>query len=189
MNTFPFDIIRLHSKFHRTILTAAHCICHSPSQRLFERENGIMLEGFTTCKMPFGSKSKPTYRLNQYIPLKNDKGKSLKESQIEFMWDNKIKTKSHSFNHIAVKIGSRDFTKGVQQQIQFAYNMYVDKGFNWENMKPDIALVIVKRDITSIPNGQVGPICLPSRQGNVYDKSHAIIFIIILPILLKLLLA
>ena len=116
--------MHLHSKFHRTILTAAHCICYSRNKRKFLRENGIMLEGFTTCKMPFGSNSKPTYRLNQYIPLKNDKGKSLKENEIEYMWDNKIKTKSHSFNHIVVKIGSRDFTKGVPQRVQNAYNMY-----------------------------------------------------------------
>ena len=159
---FPFDIIRLHSKFHRTVLTAAHCICYSRKKRKFLREHGIMLEGFTICKMPFGSKSKPTYRLNQHIPLKNDKVSSLRESEIESMWDKKIKTKSHSFNHISVKIGSRDFTKGVPQQVQYAYNMYVEIGITWENEKPDIALVIVKRSM-KYPELQVAPICLPSR--------------------------
>ena len=162
VNILPLDIIRLHSKFHRTILTAAHCICYSRNKRKYLRERGIMLEGFTTCKMPFRSKSKPTSRLNQYIPLKNKKGESFKESEIEYMWDNKIKTKSHSFNHIAVKIGSSDFTKGAQQQVKFAYNMYVEIGTTWENEKPDIALVIVKRSM-KYPELPVAPICLPSR--------------------------
>ena len=142
-------------------MTAAHCICHRRTKRSYERKHGIMLEGFTTCKMPLIS-SKPTVRFNQHIPLKDDNGVTYDNSKMESMWDDKTKTKSYSFNHIAVKIGSRDFTKGVPQQVQYAYNMYVEIGITWENEQPDIALVIVKRSM-KYPELQVAPICLPSR--------------------------
>ena len=84
---------------------------------------------------------------------------------MESMWDNKMKTKSSSFNHVAVKIGSRDFTTGLFQTVEFAFNMYAANKFS-NAEKPDIALVIVEKPIKRFdrryPNQQVAPICLPS---------------------------
>ena len=84
---------------------------------------------------------------------------------MESMWDNKMKTKSSSFNHLAVKIGSRDFSTGLFQTVEFAFNMYAANKFS-NAEKPDIALVIVEKPIkrfdSSYPNLQVAPICLPS---------------------------
>ena len=80
------------------------------------------------------------------------------------MWDKKITTKMSSFNHIDVRIGSRDFTKGVLQGVESAYAMYAESEDITE--KPDIGLIVVKRKINwdgIYHDRPVGPICLPSR--------------------------
>ena len=155
----------MNANFLRTILTAAHCICITRGERSTTFSND--LASFTVCQKqttltdPFGSKQ--TNRFNQIISLNDDNGEPLESQQIWDMWDQKITTKMSSFNHIDVKIGSRDFTTGVLQGAESAYAMYGKKGDISE--KPDIGLIVVKRKINwdgdyPVP---VGPLCLPSR--------------------------
>ena len=149
-------------------MTASHCICLTSEQRSTYRRKKVDLESFTSCNRPLPDdplSSVPTRRLNQHSPFEDDDESPIKDDQMENLWDNKMKTKSSSFNHVAVKIGSRDFTTGVFQTVDSAFNMYVIiKKINVE--KPDIALVIVKTPIKRLsmdyPERQVGPICLPS---------------------------
>ena len=139
-------------------------------QRSTYRNRKVDLESFTSCHRPLPDdplSSVLTHRLNQHSPLKHTgpTGSPVEDEEIDYMWDKKMKTKSSSFNHVAVKIGSRDFTTGVFQEVESAFNMYVTiKKTNVE--KPDIALVIVKTPIKRLsndyPERQVGPICLPS---------------------------
>ena len=139
-------------------------------QRSLFRNMKLELASFTSCHRPDPDNPEPTgptHRLNQHSPLKHTgpTGSPVEDEEIDYMWDKKMKTKSSSFNHVAVKIGSRDFTTGVFQTVDSAFNMYVIiKKINVE--KPDIALVIVKTPIKRLsedyPELQVGPICLPS---------------------------
>ena len=95
------------------------------------------------------------------------------------MWDHKMKTKSSSFNHVAVKIGSRDFTTGLFQTVEFAFNMYAANKFS-NAEKPDIALVIVKTPIKRLskdyPELQVGPICLPNGYASLFNYTTFLLF-------------
>ena len=144
-------------------MTAGHCICISQRQRSDERDKGIDLASFIACLRQPKFES-PTQRLNQHIPLKDSNRLSLESEEIESMWDERKTTKMHSFNHIDVKIGSRDFTTGIFQRVKSAYVMYADSKSNLE--KPDIALIVVERKIKwdgSYPDMPVAPICLPSR--------------------------
>ena len=154
----------MNANFLRSILTAAHCICMSRGRRSKAREKGNDLESFTACRRPLIFTSRPTQRFNQHIPLKDSAGLLLESQEIEFMWNKKKTTKMNSFNHIDVKIGSRDFTTGVLQRVKSAYVMYVESEIISE--KPDIALIVVEREIDRngmYPDMPVVPICLPSR--------------------------
>ena len=155
----------MNANFLRTILTAGHCICITSGER--STTFGNDLASFMVCQLqrtfsdPYGYN--PTNRLNQIIPLKDNNAEPLESEQIWDMWDNQITTKTSSFNHIDVKIGSRDFTQGILQGVESAYAMYADKVNIRE--KPDIGLLVVKRKINwggTYPE-PVGPICLPSR--------------------------
>ena len=83
------------------------------------------------------------------------------------MSDKKMKTRMNSFNHfnhMDVKIGSRDHTTGVFQGAKYAYVMYVKAKDS--SAKPDIGLIVVEREISwngDYPEGHVAPLCLPSR--------------------------
>ena len=101
------------------------------------------------------------------------------------MWDQKKTTKINPkkpFNHIDVKIGSKDFTKGILQGIKSAYVMYANDE-SAGNRKPDIGLIVVERKLNwegDYPDKTVGPICLPSRQDSVYNNTHIFPFITVL---------
>ena len=158
----------MNAKFLRTILTAAHCICFTREELSYNKDNGNSLMLFTSCRLPLRDKSNPTHRLNQHIYLKDHKGSPLKSKDIEMMSDKKMKTRMNSFNHfnhMDVKIGSRDHTTGVFQGAKYAYVMYVKAKDS--SAKPDIGLIVVERDILrkseDYPEGHVAPLCLPSR--------------------------
>ena len=150
-------------------MTAAHCICTTPEQRSYHRKNGND-PGFTACQTHWRLNpltSKPTNRLDQHISLRDSNGLPLKTMQVWNMWDKQETTKinpNKPFNHIDVKIGSEDFTKGVLQGVKSAYVMYArSKSLR---SHPDIGLIVVERKINwdgSYPDRPVGPICLPSR--------------------------
>ena len=161
----------MNANFLRTILTAAHCICTTPEQRSYDRENRND-PGFTTCQtrqiLSNLLTPNPTNRLDQHILLEDSKGSPLESKQVWDMWDQKKTTKINPkkpFNHIDVKIGSKDFTKGILQGIKSAYVMYANDE-SAGNRKPDIGLIVVERKLNwegDYPDKTVGPICLPSR--------------------------
>ena len=167
----------MNTKFRRTILTAAHCICDTRESLSISKEIGMSLAMFTTCRLPFRKKSKPTNRLNQHIKLEDDNGSPLKSSDVEIMWDKERKTKMQPFNHMDVKIGSRDYTTGVFQGAKYAYVMYVkeDTSAVSDNPltitkelsgRPDIGLIVLEREIRrkgKYLEGHVAPLCLPTR--------------------------
>ena len=138
-------------------MTAGHCICKSEV-----RSDSVIVKGCRKRHYPL-SKTKPGFPINQHITLKDKNGLSLNDDDLETMVERKEITKSDSFNHIIVRIGSRDYTTGVEQIVKFAYVMYTDNEI-WE--KPDIGLIIMEKEIdrnVNYPDVEVSPICLPTR--------------------------
>ena len=136
-------------------MTAGHCICASEL-----RSDSDLVRG---CQKRPLTKSTPGFRINQHFTLKDKNGLSLNDDDLETMVERKEITKSDSFNHIIVRIGSRDYTTGVKQIVKFAYVMYTDNEI-WE--KPDIGLIIMEKEIDrngNYPDLEVSPICLPKR--------------------------
>ena len=90
-------------------MTAGHCICKSevPS-------DSVIVKGCRKRLYPL-SKTKPGFPINQHITLRDKNGLSVNDDDIDLMVERNEITKSDSFNHITVKIGSRDYTTGVRQ--------------------------------------------------------------------------
>ena len=138
-------------------MTAGHCICDSEV-----RSDSDFVRGCLKRLQPL-AKSKPGFRINQHFTLKDKNGVSLNDDDMEPMAERREITKSDSFNHITVRIGSRDYTTGVEQIVKFAYVMYTDNEL-WE--KSDIGLIIMEKEIDrngNYPDLEVSPICLPTR--------------------------
>ena len=130
-------------------MTAGHCICHSK----VDSDSDIV----NSCQ------NSQSMVVNQHITLKDKNGLSVKDEDRELMAERKEIQKSDSFNHITVKIGSRDHTTGVTQTVKFAYVMYPD---HESREKLDIGLIILEKEIDTndkYPNVEVSPICLPTR--------------------------
>ena len=138
-------------------MTAGHCICKSevPS-------DSVIVKGCRKRLYPL-SKTKPGFPINQHITLRDKNGLSVNDDDIDLMAERKEITKSDSFNHITVSIGSRDYTTGVKQTVKFAYVMYTDVR---PGERPDIGLIIMEKEIDrnrNYPDLEVSPICLPTR--------------------------
>ena len=102
----------------------------------------------------------PMYRIDQQIPLQNDRGHPLKENELEDMWKNVIKTKD-VFNVNTIRVGSRDFTQGITKRVIHAFAMYTNS-----KTRPDIAIIITEKLVNRLdryPESHVAPICLPTR--------------------------
>ena len=138
-------------------MTAGHCICTSEV-----RSDSVIVNGCRKRQYPL-SKTKPGFPINQHITLKDKNDLSVKDKDIELMAERKEIQKSSDFNHITVKIGSRDHTTGVTQTVKFAYVMYPD---HESREKLDIGLIILEKEIDTndkYPDSEVSPICLPTR--------------------------
>ena len=138
-------------------MTAGHCICYSviPS-------DSDIVNGCQNSPRPL-PKYKPGLRINQHITLKDKNDLSVNDDDLEHITKRKEIQKSDSFNHVTVRIGSRDYTSGVTQIVKFAYVMYTDYS-SFE--KPDIGLIIMEKEIDrngNYPDLEVSPICLPTR--------------------------
>ena len=138
-------------------MTAGHCIC-----KYELRSDSDIVRGCRKRLHPL-AKFKPGFPINQHITLTDKNGLPVKDEDIELMAERKEIQKSDSFNHLTVKIGSRDHTTGVTQTVKFAYVMYPD---HETREKLDIGLIILEREIDTnvkYPDFEVSPICLPTR--------------------------
>ena len=139
-------------------MSAGHCIC-DPLDPDDESTRII------SCLKPSGNIPQPTRRINQHIPLEDTNGLIVKDDEMIPTIRSKKTTTSDSFNHFTVRIGSKDLRSGVYQLVQFAYVMYTDlKRSIYE--RSDIGLIILNKKIDqngNYPEGQVSPLCLPSR--------------------------
>ena len=138
-------------------MTAGHCICKSEV-----RSDSVIVKGCRKRLYPL-SKTKPGFPINQHIALKDKNDLSVNDDDLEHITKRKEIQKSDSFNHVTVRIGSRDYTSGVTQIVKFAYVMYTDYS-SFE--KPDIGLIILEKEIDrngNYPDLEVSPICLPTR--------------------------
>ena len=130
-------------------MTAGHCICHSK----VDSDSDIV----NSCQ------NSQSMVVNQHITLKDKNGLSVNDDDVYNMAKRREIQTSDSFNHVTVKIGSRDYTTGVAQIVKFAYVMYTDY-YSFE--KPDIGLIILEKEIDrngNYPDLEVSPICLPTR--------------------------
>ena len=102
--------------------------------------------------------------MNQHIPLKDSRGVPIKENYLALKEKFKTKVKSYSWNFLTMRIGSKDFTTGVKQEVESAFVMSQGAFSFWE--KPDIGLIVTVKVIEmhgKYPEKHVSPICLPSR--------------------------
>ena len=106
-------------------MTAAHCIC-----KPFDPHTNADATRIIKCLKPDNNQDQPTFRVNQHIPLQDIKGSIIKDYEIIARWRLKKKTKSNSFNHFTVQIGSKDSSTGVYQLVKFAYTMYIDMKYS-----------------------------------------------------------
>ena len=154
----------IHFTILRTILTAAHCICHLPGYMDPSLPSNADFPFVTPCKKQDENDPQLTLAVNQHIPLKDSRGLPLKESYLALKVRFKAKVKSVFFNFLSVSVGSKDYRTGVKQPVESAFVM--NQGAYWPYEKPDVGLVITEIEIKRYgryPESHVSPICLPSR--------------------------
>ena len=157
----------------RTILTAGHCVCNAVS---FQTANPIM-----KCLTPHPVGTTPGEQpTNQNFPFQDadhkleEKGKEWKD--VEELWKKDIKTSSNGFNEVTVRIGSQDFSRGINVDVTMAYAM---DSFTRDSGGYDIGIIItehaMKMNDDKYQEGYVRPLCLPKISQNTNKEKATMV--------------